>query len=88
VGLTATYLRGKTLHELFPPALVALVEPFYRRAFAGERVRFQVLLFGRDYYISAAPFHYDGSRIATSIIAITQDITTDRERQHLDEPYG
>jgi hypothetical protein len=88
VGLTATYLRGKTLHELFPPAQVALVEPFYRRAFAGERVRFQVLLFGRDYYISAAPFHYDGARIATSIIAITQDVTTDRERQHLDEPYG
>jgi hypothetical protein len=51
-------------------------------------VRFQVLLFGRDCYVSAAPFQDDGSRIATSIIAITQDVTTDMERQHLDEPYG
>jgi hypothetical protein len=44
VGLTASYLQGKTLHELFTPEAVALVEPFYRRAFTGERVRFEVLL--------------------------------------------
>jgi PAS domain S-box-containing protein len=85
VGLTAGYLHGKTLHELFPPAAVALVEPFYRRAFAGERVRFQVLLFGRDYYISVAPFAYV-SGVVTAIIAVAQDITTEQERVRLDEP--
>jgi hypothetical protein len=76
VGLTAGYLQGKTLHELFPPASVALVSPFYRRAFAGERVRFTVLLFGRDYHISAAPFQYAAGRVA-SIVVVVQDLTTD-----------
>jgi hypothetical protein len=56
MGLTAISLQGKTLDELFPPESVALVQPLYRRAFAGERVWFEVLLCGRDYYISAAPF--------------------------------
>jgi PAS domain-containing protein len=85
VGLTASYLQGKTLDELFTPAAVALVAPFYRRAFEGERVRFEVLLFGRDYHISAAPFAYASGKI-TSIVVVTQDITTDAERRRLDAP--
>jgi hypothetical protein len=87
VGLTATYLQGRTLHELFPPAFVALVEPYFSRAFAGERIRFEILLFGRDYFISAAPYQYDESGTVTSIIAVTQDVTTEDERQRLDKPY-
>jgi hypothetical protein len=83
VGLTAGYLQGKTLHELFPPTSVALVEPFYRQAFAGERVRFRVLLFGRDYHISAAPFQYAADVVA-SIIVVAQDVTTDDHIQRLD----
>jgi hypothetical protein len=58
---------------------------FYRRPFAGERVRFTVLLFGRDYHISAAPFAYVSGRVA-SIIVVTQEITTAAERLRLDEP--
>jgi hypothetical protein len=83
VGLTAGYLLGKTLHELFPPASVALVEPFYRQAFAGERVRFTILLFGRDYQISAAPFQYVAGAV-DSIIVVAQDVTTDDHIQRLD----
>jgi PAS domain-containing protein len=85
VGLTATYLQGKTLHELFPPAFVALVEPWYRRAFGGQRVRFEVLLFGRDYHISAAPFQHDRFGTVTSIIVVAQELTAETERQRLDE---
>ena len=83
VGLTAGYLQGKTLYELFPPASVALVAPFYRRAFAGERVRFSVVLFGRDYSINAAPFQYRDGTVA-SIIVVAQDVTTDDDVRRLD----
>jgi hypothetical protein len=56
VGLTAGYLQGKTLHELFPPASVARVAPFYRRAFAGARVRSPSCCLGAT--ITSALFRY------------------------------
>jgi hypothetical protein len=76
VGLTAGYLQGRTLHELFPPSYVALVEPSFRRALAGERVRFNAVLFGNDYHLSVAPFHYVDRQVAM-IIVVAQDVTNE-----------
>lgn len=86
VGLTAGYLQGRTLYELFPASLVALVEPSYRRALAGEHLCFTTTLFERDYYISVAPFQY-GAHQVDMIIAVAQDITSEgrAERSHDDD---
>ena len=73
-GLSPEMLVGRTLADLFTPESAALVEPFYRRALAGEAVRFDLPVFGRVYSISAGPFERDGESI-TSIIAVSQDIT-------------
>lgn len=73
-GLSPEMLIGKRLHDLFTPESVLVVEPFYRRALAGESVRFDLLVFERVYSISAAPYGFEGDTI-TSIIAVAQDIT-------------
>lgn len=73
-GLSPEMLVGRTVAELFTAESAALVEPFYRRALAGEAVRFDLPVFGRVYSISAGPFERDGDSI-TSIIAVSQDIT-------------
>ena len=73
-GLSPGMLVGRTVSDLFTPESAAYVEPFYRRALAGEAVRFDLPVFGRVYSISAGPFQRDGDSI-TSIIAVSQDIT-------------
>src|SRR4051812_2307636 len=52
--LSTAALLGRRLSDLFPHAM-QLVEPFYRRAFAGESVHFDLPLGDRVYYISAGP---------------------------------
>src|SRR5687768_15331759 len=73
-GLSASTLVGKRLHDLFTPESVKVVEPFYRRALAGETVRFDLPVFDRVYSVSAAPYVFDADTVS-SIIAVAQDIT-------------
>src|SRR3954469_15958496 len=54
-GLAPEAMVGKTIAELFPKASAAYVEPFYRRAFSGESVEFELPLGERTYCIYAAP---------------------------------
>ena len=74
VGLSAGALVGKRLADIFSAESVAYVEPFYRRAFLGESVRFELRIFDRLYYIAAGPMTTEGSSV-TRIIAVAQDIT-------------
>ena len=73
-GLSPSTLVGKRLDDLFTPESVKLVEPFYRRALAGETVRFDLPVFDRVYSVSAAPYVFDDDSVS-SIIAVAQDIT-------------
>src|SRR5918993_2626858 len=73
-GLSPSTLVGKRLDDLFAPESVKLVEPFYRRALAGETVRFDLPVFDRVYSVSAAPYVFDDDSVS-SIIAVAQDIT-------------
>ncbi len=60
VGMSSEALVGKTLPELFPPADVALVTPYYRQALAGTPVSFELPVGDRIYAINAAPLHAPG----------------------------
>src|SRR5436190_4144481 len=52
-GLLPGVLVGKTLHELFPKESADFVVPYYRRAFEGEAVEFELPLGERVYSIHA-----------------------------------
>src|SRR6188474_1477127 len=49
LGLIPVALIGHRLDEVFPADVVAQVEPFLDRAFAGETVTFTLSAFGREY---------------------------------------
>jgi PAS domain S-box-containing protein len=80
-GLSSEMLVGKTLDELFPKESVDLVKPYYRRAFAGEDVGFELPLGGHVYGIHAAPLRVEDGEVRT-IIAVAQDVT---ERKRAEE---
>ena len=80
VGLTPEALIGRTLREVFGAA-AAQVEPFYDRAFAGERVSFDLLVAGRVYALTVAPM----SAPAAAIVVLAQDVTEVREEIRLHE---
>jgi PAS domain S-box-containing protein len=79
-GLSSELLVGKPLAELFPKESVELVRPYYRKAFAGEAVEFELPLGGRTYSINAAPLreHADDVR---AIIAVALDITQRKQAE-------
>ena len=84
-GLASEMLVGKTVYDLFPKESADLVGPYYRRAFSGENVEFELPLGERTYVIYAAPLREEDGEVRT-IIAVAQDITerkrlqTQRER--------
>jgi two-component system phosphate regulon sensor histidine kinase PhoR len=79
-------LVGKTLAELFPKESVDFVVPYYRRAFAGEAVEFELSFGGHTYTINAAPLRDQADNVH-EIIAVALDITqrkqTEKERAQL-----
>jgi len=74
VGLSPEKLVGKSLSELFPREAVEYVTPYYRRAFAGEALDFELEVGGRWFIISAAPLEDAEGRV-NAVIALAQDIT-------------
>jgi PAS domain S-box-containing protein len=81
VGLTSDLLVSKTLAELFPKESVELVTPYYRRAFAGEAVEFELPLGERTYSINATPLQ-DNADEVRAIIAVALDITQRKQAEN------
>jgi PAS domain S-box-containing protein len=86
VGLSSELLVGKTLAELFPKESVDFVTPYYRRAFAGEAVEFELALGGQTYSINAAPLREHDNDVH-AIIAVALNMTerkrAEKERAQL-----
>src|ERR671932_1800592 len=80
VGLSSAGLVGKRLAEVFPAESVAAVTPYYRRAFAGELVDFELAVAGRWYIIHTAPLR-DGQGSINAVIALALDITERKEAE-------
>ena len=79
-GLTPEMLVGKTLDELYPKESADFVKPYYRRAFAGENVEFELPLGGHVYSIYAAPLREEDDEVDT-IIAVAQNVTERKQAQ-------
>jgi PAS domain S-box-containing protein len=80
VGLSPEVLVGKTLRELFPKESADFVVPYYRRAFDGEAVEFELHLGGNVYSIHAAPLYEEDAEVRT-IIAVAQNVTETRRAE-------
>ncbi|HKG25255.1 MAG TPA: PAS domain-containing protein [Thermomicrobiales bacterium] len=73
-GQDAELLVGRRLVDVFGTHRVALVDPPFRRAFAGEEVVFDHVMGPRTYEIRASPLDYDGDAVAT-IATVASDVT-------------
>jgi two-component sensor histidine kinase len=74
VGLSREMLEGKTIFEIFPPAVCALLEGPYRAAFAGQHSVLDVPFADRVYQLHVRPVRADDGQIIAGL-AMTQDLT-------------
>jgi PAS domain S-box-containing protein len=73
-NLSADFFIGKSLKEIAPPEIVAIVEPQFRAAFAGEVVSYECPYpDGPTYLVSVAPL-FEGEQI-NEILVIAQNVT-------------
>ena len=83
-GFDSTTLVGRTMHELFPADQVALVEPAFRRAFAGEQASVEVPMGDRTYRLDASPLGAVGAGGgADLIVVVTREVGEDRRAERL-----
>lgn len=78
VGLARDRIEGKTIFEAYPQEIVAIVEPAYRAALAGERSFLEVPLAGRTYEVHVLPIRTDTGEVAAGMV-LTQNITTHKQ---------
>ena len=74
VGLSKAQLEGKTIWEVFPSETVAVIEPLYRGALAGQSSVTEVNFAGRIYLVHALPIQNERGQAETGLV-MTQDIT-------------
>jgi len=77
VGLSREMLEGNTIFEVYSPEVVAVIEPLYRLALAGEESSFDVPYKGRIYLQRLGPLRADDGEIVAGV-GFTQDVTEAR----------
>jgi signal transduction histidine kinase len=68
---------GRTLAEIFPPDVAAILEPVHREALAGRQGRVDVVVNGRNLEIRASPVRDESGAVIMGI-ATSQDVTEER----------
>ena len=80
LGMTREMMEGKTIFEVFPPEVVAEIEPLYRQALAGEESSVDIPYLGRIYLQRLAPLRGpDGAIVAA--MGFSQDVTAVRQQE-------
>jgi PAS domain S-box-containing protein len=78
IGLSKENLEGKTLFEIFPPDICAILEPLYRTALAGTFASTELTFRDHTYLLQALPLKNGGQKIYAGLV-LALDIT-DRKR--------
>jgi diguanylate cyclase (GGDEF)-like protein/PAS domain S-box-containing protein len=80
VGLTQELIEGKTIYEVFPPEVSALLEEPYRRALLGEEATLDIRFVNSIFLHRLAPlFDADGNIVAG--IGFALDVTEIRQSE-------
>ena len=74
LGLSSEMLEGKTPDEVFPPDVVALVEPLFRNALDGKPYSTEVSFLGKLYLTHSMPLYDDNDSVMAGLLVV-QDIT-------------
>jgi PAS domain S-box-containing protein len=77
-GFSKEALEGKTIFEIFPPDICALLEPLYRTALAGTCTSTELEFRDHTYLLQALPLKNGGQKIYAGLV-LALDIT-DRKR--------
>ncbi|RMH77797.1 MAG: PAS domain S-box protein [Cyanobacteria bacterium J007] len=80
VGLLSEVLEGQTIDQVFPPSIVADIEPQYRAVFNGVDSLNQIVYGDRVYQVYTVPL-LDKSGAVFAGMAVTQDITHNQQIQ-------
>lgn len=75
LGVTATHLEGKTIHEVLEPAGAASYEPLYRRGFAGERFTWEHEVNGHTFVTHGVPLRTGERGDIHAVLVASYDIT-------------
>lgn len=70
--------RGKTIWEVLPPETIAVTEPAYRAALAGQQQTFEITFMERHFKVHMLPARNSEGRIIAGI-AVAYDITEQRQ---------
>jgi PAS domain S-box-containing protein len=80
VGLSRARLEGRTIFEVFSPEVVAVIEPLYRRALAGEPSTLDLPFEGRVYLQRVGPLRDAVGQIVAGM-GLTEDVTERRAQE-------
>jgi PAS domain S-box-containing protein len=80
VSLSGDVLEGRTIWEAFPPDHVALIEPLYRAALAGQQSTVEMQYENRTALVHIVPVRDEQDNVIAGMV-MTHDIT---ERKHME----
>jgi PAS domain S-box-containing protein len=86
IGLSKEALEGKTIGEIFPPDLCALLEPRYRAALEGATSCIEVPFANRVYLVDILPVKNEQGTIFAGMV-MAQDITQRKEVERLKDEF-
>ena len=75
VGLSREQMEGKTIWEVFPPAVCAAIEPSYRAALEGQESMFEYPYAKRTFFVRVTPVRDDASGSVWGGAVMVRDIT-------------
>jgi PAS domain S-box-containing protein len=77
LGLSQEMLEGNTIFEAFEPKTIAVIEPLYRLALAGQESTYDASLGDEVHLVRLVPLYDDGGAVIAGM-AVVQDVTTAR----------
>lgn len=80
VGLSRQFLEGRTIFEVFPPEIIAAIEPSYRKALAGEESDLEVS-YGEHCFLQRLGPLRDADGTVIGGMGYTQDVTESRRSE-------
>jgi PAS domain S-box-containing protein len=81
LGFTSDQVVGRTIHEVFSPGAVTLLEPYYRAALKGEEMTFERELDGTFYRTQLVPVRDESNHVIAGMI-VTQDVTEQKRAEN------